>query len=120
MPGFITNEEKPPTLQRQLRLPRWTHATICMVVRPPARRAGAAEPGTNLTPVTRMRPSLRSFTPAALAVVLGYACSKQPAPSPAPTPAQNTANTAQRPPRTDSGSGENLLVARSVGQGQQL
>jgi hypothetical protein len=67
-----------------------------------------------------MRPSLRSFTPAALAVVLGSACSKQPAPSPAPAPTQATANTAQRPARTDSGPGEGVLVARQAGQGQAL
>src|SRR5580765_4789487 len=119
MPGFI-NERRKTADAPTPAVPSALDPCNDMYGRPPARRRGAAEPGTNLTPVTRMRPSLRSLTPAALAVVLGYACSKQPAPSPAPTPAQNTANTAQRPPRTDSASGENLLVARSVGQGQQL
>src|SRR5690242_4220676 len=69
-----------------------------------------------------MRSSLRVITPAALAVVYGSACSKQPAPSPAPTPNQTTtsaASSAQRPARTDSAA-EGLLVARQAGQGQGL
>jgi hypothetical protein len=69
-----------------------------------------------------MRPSLRVITPAALAIVYGSACSKQPAPSPAPAPSQTTASaasSAQRPARTDSAA-EGLLVARQAGQGQGL
>src|SRR5215203_1483649 len=47
-----------------------------------------------------MRPSLRPLVPAVTAIVLGSACSKQPAPSPSPVPAQNTAQRA--PSRPDS------------------
>jgi hypothetical protein len=52
-----------------------------------------------------MRPSLRPLAPAAAAVLIGVACSKQPAPSPSPTPAQNTAQ--RTPVRSDSTPGEN-------------
>src|SRR5215216_2602540 len=52
-----------------------------------------------------MRPSLRPLAPAAAAVLIGVACSKQPAPSPSPTPAQNTAQ--RTPARSDSTPGEN-------------
>ena len=59
-----------------------------------------------------MRPSLRPLVPAATAIVLGSACSKQPAPSPSPVPAQNTAQRA--PSRPDSA--ENP-AGRQGGQG---
>ena len=59
-----------------------------------------------------MRPSLRSLAPAVTAIVLGGACSKQPAPSTSPTPAQNTA---QRPV-TRPDSAENP-AGRQGGQG---
>ena len=65
-----------------------------------------------------MRPSVRSLTPAALAIVFGSACSKQPAPSPAPAPAP-AQNTAQRPTRSDSTPGETPTGGRQFGQGGQ-
>ena len=61
-----------------------------------------------------MRPSSRLRTPAVAAVVLGIACSKQPAPSPAPVPTQNAA---QRPTRNDSGPADTPAGGRQAGQG---
>src|SRR5688572_19183662 len=61
-----------------------------------------------------MRPSLRSFTPAIAAVLVGSACSQQPAPNPAPTPAQNTAQ--RTPARPDSAPADPAGGARP-GQG---
>ena len=63
-----------------------------------------------------MRLSSRLRASAVAAVVLGVACSKQPAPSPAPVPTQNTA---QRPTRNDSGPAENP-TGRQVGLGAQV
>src|SRR5688572_26501735 len=63
-----------------------------------------------------MRPSLRSFTPAIAAVLVGSACSQQPAPNPAPTPAQNTAQ--RTPARPDSAPADPAGGARP-GQGGQ-
>ena len=62
-----------------------------------------------------MRLSSRLRASAVAAVVLGVACSKQPAPSPAPVPTQTTA---QRPTRNDSGPVENP-TGRQVGLGAQ-
>jgi len=65
-----------------------------------------------------MRPSLRLLTPAAAAIVLGSACSQQPAPSPSPAPAPN--QTAQRAPtRNDTTPGEPAGGAARPGQGGQ-
>ena len=62
-----------------------------------------------------MRPSLRPIAPAAAAVLIGVACSKQPAPSPAPAPAQNTAQ--RTPARSDSTPAENQGRGGQAGQG---
>src|SRR5688572_28393973 len=64
-----------------------------------------------------MRPSLRPITPAAAAILIGVACSQQPAPSPAPAPAGNQ-TAARGPARSDSMPGEGPAGARGAQGGQ--
>jgi hypothetical protein len=65
-----------------------------------------------------MRPSLRPITPAAAAILLGVACSQQPAPSPAPAPAGNQ-TAARTPARSDSTPAEGPAGAARGAQGGQ-
>src|SRR5215207_1974012 len=66
-----------------------------------------------------MRPSLRPIAPAAIAILVGVACSQQPAPSPSPTPAPAGNQTASRgPARSDSTPAEGATAGRA-GQGAQ-